>query len=1154
MRKTLTLAALGFMSYVVLTAFLGSLLKLNGTPLWIFRGLLWMIGLLAIAAVMLFLRKKGTAKPVASAKADEIDLAVRNAEQKLAGAETPAKIGSLPVIFLLGETGSAKTSVLVRSGLDAELLAGQVYRDNNIVPTPGANLWFGQRAIFAEIGGKLLGDQAACGKLIRRLQPGKLAAAFGSGGQAPRAAVVCFDVETFTRPGSIESAAATARLLRARLGDISTTLGIHLPVYVLFTRLDRVPFFTEFVGHLTNEEATQILGVPLPLSPGGGTGLYAEEQGTRLNAAFDELFRSLAGGRPELLAREHDAANLGAIYEFPREFRKLRGPLVEFLVALCRPSQLTIGPFLRGFYFTGIRPVVVSEAAPAPAAAASAPESGQPAGAWGATGIFRAGSMPSPAAPVATPSRAPITRRVPQWVFLGRFFPSVLLTDRVAMGASGASVKTNLLRRVLLASAAVLCLVASTGFLVSYLNNRALETAVTEAAAGTPAVAITGDTLPSIEPLRRLESLRQSLETLTTYHREGAPFWYRWGLYVGEELYPRVRRLYFDRFHGMLLGQTQTIMLDSMRALPAKLPGPDYGYTYETLRAYLITTSEHKRSTVEFLAPVLTKRWSANRAVDPERLKLAQKQFEFYSGELPLGNPFSPMTDDFTVEKARRYLALFGSFERIYQGMLAGAAKNNPPINFNKRFPEARGVVEDPQDVSGAFTKNGWEFMKTAVQHPDRTGEAWVLGEESASNLDPGKLSQQLRDRYYADYIAQWRAYLRSASVVKYKDLADAAQKLTQISGNRSPLLALFWLASQNTAVDAKQVADVFQPVHTVVPPASGDRYIGPTNQNYVNSLLTLQASIDSVAKLPAWNDAAAATSLNDATAAGIEVKKVAQGFQVDREGRVDAIVQKLMEDPITHADAMLRAGGGGDLNGKGKDLCAQMRPLWNKYPFNPKASAEATVADVNGVFRKPDGALWAFYQTHLQKLLTLQGTQYVPVPNTGVALTPAFVHFFNQAAALSNMLYAGNTPDPHFTYTLKPVPADGMEDMTVDLTIDGQKFTYTGGAAPPHQFQWLASGAHGVSGTLRFDRTPLEWVNYTGLWAVFRLIDKADRAVPYGAGQLLDWTYVTGKDSSPLRVNGKPVTVRLELGTGGLPLFQKGFAARMSCISEVAK
>jgi hypothetical protein len=36
--------------------------------------------------------------------------------------------------------------------------------------------------------------------------------------------------------------------------------------------------------------------------------------------------------------------------------------------------------------------------------------------------------------------------------------------------------------------------------------------------------------------------------------------------------------------------------------------------------------------------------------------------------------------------------------------------------------------------------------------------------------------------------------------------------------------------------------------------------------------------------------------------------------------------------------------------------------------------------------------------------------------------------------------------------------------------------------------------------------------------------------------------------------VNGKPLTVRLELDMAGPALFQKGFFSRLACVAEVAK
>ena len=205
-----------------------------------------------------------------------------------------------------------------------------------------------------------MADNAGWQRLVRRLRPGKLGSALGKGQQAPRAAMVCFDCETFVRAGSTDAVAAASRSLHARLADISQALGINLPVYVLFTRTDRLPFFNEYVRNLSNEEATQVLGATMPMAE-RSSGVYAEQEAQRLTAAFNDLYYSLCDQRPEFLSREHDAEKLPGIYEFPREFRKLRASMVQFLVDLARPSQLTTGPFLRGFYFSGVRPIFVNE-------------------------------------------------------------------------------------------------------------------------------------------------------------------------------------------------------------------------------------------------------------------------------------------------------------------------------------------------------------------------------------------------------------------------------------------------------------------------------------------------------------------------------------------------------------------------------------------------------------------------------------------------------------------------------------------------------------------------------------------------------------------------------------------------------------------------
>ncbi|HSU33467.1 MAG TPA: ImcF-related family protein, partial [Bryobacteraceae bacterium] len=640
------------------------------------------------------------------------------------------------------------------------------------------------------------------------------------------------------------------------------------------------------------------------------------------------------------------------------------------------------------------------------------------------------------------------------------------------------------------------------------------------------------------------------------YHRDGAPLSYRWGLYAGNRLYPQVRRIYFDHFRQQIFGETQDRLLQFLRNLPAN-PGPAYGETYNDLKAYLITTSHHEKSTQDFLAPVLLSTWSANRSVDPERLQLAQNQFVFYSEELKTANPFSSEGDGAAVERARRYLSQFAGFERVYQAMLTDAAKTSGALNFNRKFPGSAEVVVDAAEITGPFTKTGWDFMSKAMQSPDRyfNGEQWVLGNQSvATNLDYSKLTQDLRQRYQSDFASQWLAYLKGASVVRYGSLKDAARKLNVLSGNQSPLLALFWLASQNTSVDDPQVAKIFQPVQAVVPPASVDRYVAPSNQNYMNALVTLQSSLDALSNQPEGNDAAAQQTLTNASAASVAARQLAQGFRLDPQTHVDTIAQKLLEDPITYAEALLRNLGPAELNAKGKGFCTQLRQLTSKYPFNPSATTDATLYEVNNIFSKPNGALWAFYQSSLQKLLTKQGNAYVPAAGGTITLTPAFVSFFNQAAAFSDSLYANGSQDPRITYMLKPVATEGIGNL--GLQIDGQTLNYSGGPATPKDFAWQASGPHEAKATVQFGSGPdLTWSSNDGLWAVFRFFGKADRRQPTPNGELLEWTIRIGREAVTLPGN-KPLTVRLELSmpAGSPPVFQRGFLSRLSCVSQVAR
>lgn len=1116
------------------------------------------IGVTIVALIVLitiFIIQKKKAKK-AAARADEsaapggddISVLIHEAEAKLSAAklENP-KVGGLPVYILVGEPGTTKTSIMLHCGLEPELIAGQVYQAGNVAPTRAANFWFSRRSLFVETGGALSGDPNKWRNAVKRLRP---RSSVRKGEQAGRAAVVCFDCENFTKPGAADIVTNSARNLRARLGEISEAMGINLPVYALFTKIDRLPFFTEFVRNLNADESTHVLGVTLPMVYRRSEGIYAEEETGRLTGSFERLFRSVADARPEFLAREGDASKLPPAYEFPREFRKIRQALVQFLVDLCRPSQLTVGPFLRGFYFTGVRPVIVNEAAPVTPAAPSEQGAGGYAGPSGATGIFSArvptpAPMPSPVQQAATPQIAG-SRKVPQWLFLSHLFNDILLADKVAMGASGSSIKTSAARRILLSVAASVCFLLALFFTISFFRNNSLENRVSDAARGISSTESAGGDLARLDSLQRLEALRQSLETLVEYRRDGAPWSYRWFLYIGDDLYKVARPIYCDRFRRLLLSQTQGNILLDMRALPATPAADQHPYqpTYDELKAYLITTTHPEKSSRAFLTPVLMRWWTNRHEVDSERIQLAQKQFDFYADDLKEPGACAAEADSDAIARTRAYLKQFGGFEQVYGYMLAEADKHGTPINFNRQFPGSAAFVVDGYDVRAAFSKGGWTFMNDNFGRANQFfgGETWVLGDQSGPSLDAAKLAADLKTRYYSDFIREWTNYVKAARVTTYASLSDAAQKLKAHSSNVAPLLEFSSLASRNTDVADPSQKGPFQPAQWVTPPDNTTQYVAPSNQSYISALAQLQSSIESIASQPA-NDAAAGQTLQIAQQARGTVGQIAQGFHIDSP--IQQTLQTLLTEPITNAERLLKGVGAAELNAGGRGVCNQINPVLAKYPFK-NVPTEATLPEIDAAFKPNDGAIWQFVNTKLApKYLTKQGSQYAAVGGGTVAIQPAFLNWINRAAAFSDVAFAGGSPDPHFNYTITPEVTPDMDKVT--LVVDGQNNVFN--ATTLKNFTWPGN-PHGVSLTITYKGGfQAQVTSFEGLWSVFHFVGEANRH----NGPAIDWDATAGNPPRQQKnAAGQPITIRFNIGANP-PIFTPGYFT-FNCVSDVAR
>lgn len=1135
-RKVWLITAATFLVFVLLSVAAILLVNKAGNDRWLLFGGLLFLGLVASVLVNLVTASRVQAQGDAAAKVpgggDLVDAAIAAARTRLGG---KAHMRAVPMVLVLGPAGSAKSTIVAESGLAPELIAGELKRDGVPVPT-AVNVWYAQDTLLVEAGGGVLQDPALWSRLLRHLRPGRVAAALGRRAQASRLAVVCFPCDELVRSGAAQSVVGAAQQIRERLLDAGRELGVRLPVYVLFTRADRFPHFTEYVRSLSQAEALEVLGATLVPLPQAAAALHAEREAERLSGEFRALLQSLAIRRPDLLARETDEVLRANAYEFPREVRKAADTAVRFLVELTRPSHLGTSPFLRGFYFTGVRPIVVEDAsAPAPAPAARA------AGNLDATTVFDARTFAAHAA-ASAPARG--TRRIPDWTFLKRLFTEVLLADRAAMEATSGGARVDGLRRLALATAGAVCVLLAVAFTISYFGNRRLGQAAFVAAKDVTALDAGAFAGATPEALHRLDTLRAVAARLRTYDRDGAPLRLRWGLYSGDAVLPEVRSLYFAAFQPALWRDTRVALISNLRTLPPEPnPGTQYSAVYDALKAHLVTTSHTEASTGAFLAPVLMRYWHPLGGSDAARGELARRQFEYFGSELPYGNPYKDLPDAATVSQTQGFLQKFGNVQQLYATLIGEASDSARPIQFSALSPGAAPAVRNDVVVPGAFTKAGWAFVQRRLRDVNKLfeREAWVVGPAAVPPEERARLAQQLREMYAAEYIRQWQGYLAGGSVGGLAGAEQAARTLARLGDVQSPLLQMLSIAAANTAVDTAVVKPAFQPVHAIVPPTAGDKFVTEGNKPYLQALVGLQSAL---AQVVAANGPARALALGQLTTAAGQangaVMQISQAFTVGEASRVAADeVRRLLQAPVNGVSGLSQGLPLAELNGKGEAFCRQVGRVLGKYPFNPRG-ADASVDEVAQLLSPAGSAFSTFFDGALQDVMVRQGARYAAKVGASPQPSPAFVAFFNKAADLSHSMFEDDGSGPQVLFVLRPQTSPDVPEVTVN--IDGQVQTTTRTSAAARTFQWDAARAHDARITAKVKGTEVAIQAPSGSWALFRLLQQAQWQSLGGGRYTLRW-----------RAQDAEVAADISFAKGS-PVFMRDYIGGLRCVSEVAR
>jgi len=879
---------------------------------------------------------------------------------QIEGQREAPTVASLPLYLVMGPEGSGKTAVVVNSGLEPRLLAGETQKDGDVVPTAVANLWFAEGALFVEISGRvLMQDSDRWEKALQILGQQRKSSRWETLLHGSRVCVnlrgvilVC-DTDLLIRSKDVHRLATTARTLNDRLQSVQSSLRSDVPVYVLITKCDAVPYFREFFAHLSDVESRRILGVTLPFSEAlkrSKDEIYAEQAASRFAKLLNRLYQSIADKRIIFLSREDSVDKRALAFEFPREFKKLRGDLVQFLLDVFRPSSLRAPCRVRGFYFAGRRLVPRSKAA-----VDVVPLDQSMVKKQAEATVFFSSSERTSTLDYSMIARPGQEASIAKWTFLAGVFRDIILADPIGkfIAAPQRAGESKYLSAAF-GSLGAIFLFLSVIWVFSWDRNHTLLNNVEAAISATHTVT----DKDVAQALPQLESLRPILVRLHGWERTGPPLEYRWGLYTGASAARSVDRLYFAVFRQVILHPTLTTMTAHFRELQPNAPVSED--ISKEVRVYRTVTSGACNANEVDVAAVLREEWTGGASGDVETAALAEQQILFYASELKVANPYgTELSEDAgAVHNAQSYLRGLGGPDKILQNLLYQVGQQQQPVRLSGYAGNSSAVLTGPDQVDAPYTAAGWNQVEESIRDHKlgSTGESCVVGSENgiAQWAGDASMDAQVQTRYSDIYIQAWKQFLGAHHVIPFQNAPDAAQKLrTLADSNRSPLLALIYMTSANTNVAAaqsvpQQVSSAFEnvtagaeskvknalrsmsggvqpqpqlratstnsvptvfgefaPVRAMVDPGSPNSWLNEKNQPYINAVAELGTFIEALPPQVHGDQPMEMQTLQSAKDAVPkaygELQKLAGNFPNTTSG-IDIDLKSLLREPIDQA------------------------------------------------------------------------------------------------------------------------------------------------------------------------------------------------------------------------------------------------------------
>ena len=667
----------------------------------------------------------------------------------------------MPWYVIIGPPGTGKTTALQQSGLHFPIDLSDDLK--GVGGTRNCDWFFTEDAVLIDTAGRYVeqasdpeADAAEWRGFLDLLRKHR-------GRRALNGVIVALSVQELT--GDEADIRAHGREIRKRLAELREKLQVHLPVYLMVTKVDLVPGFEAFFDDFSSREREQVWGATLG-SDARVDGLTVTREMRTLLAALEERLVERMGGDEPLDRRAET-------FRFPAQMERLTAPLKVLVETVFCESRYEETPWLRGFYFT------------------SATQEGSP--------IDR--MVGSVAASFGLPSQAPVRRRHGEKrSFFLRDVLSALIFPEAGLGTFDprAEERRTWIWRGTLAGSALVTALAALLFLLAYMRfSGGLDEQERQLATLSSRLANVAARQAPTDPLDLHLALEATSEVASARTDVGGGLLALVGPAAAAEL-ERAQEIAYDRTLRNILEPRMVALLEA--TMWRQIRDPDY--LLGALKTYQMMTGLAPYD-AEFVAAWWDGALAASAPIDPFPTETDRAHQLAAIGRLA-GEEEKIAPDPRLVDAALESICEIPLAVRAYQALLsdpavarldewspAEVAGPNGPQVLTRLSGESLRV-----GLPGAFTYAG--FHETVLPLiPEIAAEAALDravvagGCDESAEASPADLQGDILKLYYDDYVAKWDGLLRDVRLAPITDLTVALRNLKDLSATDSALSRL---------------------------------------------------------------------------------------------------------------------------------------------------------------------------------------------------------------------------------------------------------------------------------------------------------------------------------------------------------------------------